>query len=109
MPHGAPCGESNSQMTPRRKMEIAILALVACGVLAIVLWPEPPEPVFNGRKLSQWVVDSMPGQRSALAAQAIDTIGTNGIPYYLKWIRYQPGVLKVRSFQLAEKGRRWLG
>ena len=40
----------------RWKRIFGILTLVACGVLAVVFWPEKPEPVYKGKKLSEWMV-----------------------------------------------------
>src|SRR6185436_14408257 len=41
------------------------------------------------------------------ALNAFEAIGTNGIPFYLDWIVYEPGRLKKCEIRLAEKGRRW--
>jgi hypothetical protein len=34
----------------RRNLILGMLALVLCGVLAVMLWPEKPEPVYKGKK-----------------------------------------------------------
>jgi hypothetical protein len=89
----------------RRKTILGILALVVCGVLAVVFWPEKPEPVYKGKRLSEWVVDFGSNQPNALAeaVEAIETLGTNGIPYYLKWIRCQPSFLKSVQSRLVAR------
>src|SRR4051794_3322329 len=75
-----------------RKMILALLtllALVLCGVLAVVFWPRKPEPVYEGRKLSKCILGAARRGRFAYAdLNAIQVIGTNGIPYYLRWISY---------------------
>src|SRR5689334_14916391 len=94
-----------------RKVIIGLLALVVCGVLAVVLWPEKeiPEPIYNGKKLSEWVLNANFSTWSGEGALALQTIGTNGIPSYLRWIRYEQGFLRRAQFKCAECGRRWFG
>jgi hypothetical protein len=94
----------------RRKFIFGILALVLCGVLAVMFWPEKPEPVYKGRKLSEWVVARINATNSwEDAALALRNIGTNGIPNYLEWIRYKPGLGKRAQSKLAGYGSKWLG
>src|SRR5215212_4893803 len=93
---------------PRRKVILGMLALVPCGILAVLFWPEKPEPVYEGRKLSQWVQGTArKGMFTRPDPNPIEVIGTNGIPYYLQWIRYRPGILKKAELQLAAKSRKW--
>src|SRR3954467_12452352 len=93
----------------RRKLIIGILALVLCVVLAFVFWPEKPEPVYKGRKLSEWVMGVKTFAGSSEARLALQSIGTNGIPYYLEWIRYKPSIARRAQFRLADYAHRWLG
>jgi hypothetical protein len=95
----------------RRKRIIGIFAVVLCGVLAVVFWPEKREPVYKGRKLSEWVntltsSDNAAGQ--AQAKEAIRAIGTNGIPLYLEWISYQSGLWNRFQNQIGAQARKWL-
>ena len=81
----------------------AALALLAFALLRAT--PDP-EPQYKGRPLSYWLVQARPivddtypriqvlqdylaAFRSPVATEAIQAIGTNAIPYYLKWIRYE--------------------
>jgi hypothetical protein len=92
----------------RRNAIIGILTLVLLGILASALWPEPPEPVYKDRKLSEYIKGA--AKRGVFLnsdLHAIEAIGTNGIPFYLQWIRYRPGVLKRAEIQLAVKSRKW--
>jgi hypothetical protein len=106
----APCCESNSQMTPRRKMKIGILAMVVCGVLGVVFWPQKSqrkkaEPVFEGRKLSEWVIDIADDRAShygpGKVAEAITAIGTDGVPFYVEWLAYKRSHLKRAELYMA--------
>ena len=93
----------------RRKVIIGILALLLCGVLAWMFWPEKPEPVYKGRKLSEWLDQSAAqGGFSDGVTEAIQAIGTNGIPFYLHWTSYHPGLLKQVQLKLASQNRNWL-
>jgi hypothetical protein len=93
-------------MPHRRKIIIGLLALAVCGVLAVVFWPEKPEPVYKSRRLSEWVIT---GPKPEMAfREAVEAVGTNGIPFYLEWIRYRPSSLTRTKFRLAEKIRQWL-
>src|SRR4051812_20035075 len=65
----------------RRKAIIGIVVLVVCAVLAVVFWPEKPEPVYKGKKLSEWF-DAMRvrGGFTPEIIEALQAIGTNAIP-----------------------------
>jgi hypothetical protein len=86
-----------------RKVIIAILPLVACGILAAIFWPEKPEPVYKGKKLSEWVVEVATKGSSKEANDAVQSIGTNGISFYLKWIGYRPSWLERSKTEIAYK------
>jgi hypothetical protein len=91
----------------RRNVILGILALVVCGILAVLFWPERPEPVYKGRKLSEWVSFAPRTTRQDETRLAIETIGTNGIPFYLEWMRYEPGHVKRAEYKLMEYTRSW--
>ena len=59
----------------------------------IVLRPEPDEPTFDGRKLSEWLEIYGRSSREAPNTNALNAmikIGTNGLPFLLHWISYEP-------------------
>ncbi len=68
-----------------RLIFLCALVLVAAGMVA--LWPRgPKEPVYQGKKLSQWITEAgaIPtNAETELACAAINAIGTNAIPYLL--------------------------
>src|SRR3954464_4861553 len=101
-----------NKMTRRRKIIIGILALVLCGVLAAVFWPEKPEPVYKGRKLSEWVVDARTNRVAADRGEfneVFQAVGITGLPYYLQWIDYKPSLPKRLQLRFAAKVRQWFG
>jgi len=68
--------------------------LLACGVVGGVtalLWPGEREPEYNGKKLSEWVLALDLGAffRGDSRDEAIQHIGTNGLPFLIKWIGYE--------------------
>jgi hypothetical protein len=74
---------------------MALLALAIVG--ASVVWfllPLDEEPVYRGVKLSEWVV-SLGQARAGLAPteeerEAVLQIGTNALPFLIRWITYPP-------------------
>jgi hypothetical protein len=79
-------------MQVRRRLLLILLGVgVLVGVLVVALRPAP-EPEYEGKKLSEWVVEfstnASPAGKSR-AEQAVRHIGTNALPYLLTWIRYE--------------------
>jgi hypothetical protein len=64
----------------RRCVIVTILNVCLLGVVAMNVWPW--EPVYQGRKLSKWLEHS--GEE---ADNAVRHIGTNALPYLVRWIR----------------------
>jgi hypothetical protein len=103
-------GEPALAMKSRRTIFLTVPLLILCGGLAAVFWPEKPEPVYNGRTLSSWVLD--PGSSSYLsfgAKEAVLSAGPDGIPVYLKWLQYKQSTLKKAEHFLAVRCNRWFG
>jgi hypothetical protein len=81
----------------RRRVILILLACLMAGVVAFIVWPGEREPEYQGKKLSEWLTlysqtfsdESGRKEAHASAAQAVRHIGTNAIPYLLKWIRYE--------------------
>lgn len=67
-------------------------------VLIFVLWffSDEREPVYQGRKLSEWAHEvkfldpDSPPIPSDVPVQAIQTIGTNALPYAIRWLSPDP-------------------
>src|SRR4051794_21128856 len=100
-------------MTRHRKLLFGMFALTLAliGVLAVALWRQKPEPVYQGKRLSEWVqiMSTNGGAFSEEYSKLIEAVGPNGIPFYLEWYLYKPGFLKRTQVNLAWKCHFWLG
>jgi len=76
--------------------------VVTAGVLVAVL-SGPREPEYGGRRLSEWVLRLNPVGSAAAkeAEEAIRHIGTNALPYLLKWIQEKPP-WEIKLWQVTE-------
>jgi len=78
-------------MRLRRLWLILLGVLVLVGLIVVVVRPDR-EPSYGGRNLSQWVAridGTAKSDTTKEAAEAIRHIGTNALPYLLKWIQYE--------------------
>ena len=91
----------------RRIFVVALAAAMFCGLAWVVL-REPPEPVYKGKKLSQWL-EGIPDWTSLHTRydtndeDAIRHIGTNAIPTLLRMLRERDPVWKTRLLTLANR------
>ncbi|MCX6929420.1 MAG: HEAT repeat domain-containing protein [Verrucomicrobia bacterium] len=74
----------------------------AAAALIITLCRDP-QPYYNGRSLQEWIkVYARPDWYSpgaqADAEKAIVQIGTNAIPFLVKWIAYKPHPSRTKQF-----------
>jgi hypothetical protein len=73
-----------------RKWAIGFAAVISITVIVAILWQRSAEPVYEGKKLREWlelnssqVVESWNGE----AESAIRQIGPRAVPWLLKWAR----------------------
>jgi hypothetical protein len=96
----------------RRILLISAALLLAC-LLTVVLWPKEKEPVYKGKKLSDWVLDQgrtymvraedLTNSPRPSPAWAINTLGTNTLPFLLKWIAYDPPPARRATYHLFKR------
>src|SRR5688572_3931157 len=85
-----------SVLLKRRKTLSAILLCVIFVAVGVALSSRNDEPRYKGKALSEWMaVWNRPtypqqGNDLLLMIEAVQAIGTNALPHYLKWIRYEP-------------------
>ncbi len=93
-----------------RRRGLLILAICLAGVAAVIILNRPaPEPVYRGRPLRVWVEALGSIQTSTQfeddPTTAILQIGTNGIPFLLKWVALdtRPSFVKRMASELSSK------
>jgi len=72
---------------------LCVVVVVCTATIVAIAWPEGEEPVYHGKNLSQWmkIYGRPTRQEDKLEAEeAVRQIGTNAIPWLLKWIGKRP-------------------
>src|SRR5436190_11030189 len=94
----------------KRRVYVVLLAagvLVVVGLLVCGVFRER-EPEYGGKRLSEWVEvyvipeRSVPPVRVEEIDDAIRHVGTNALPYLLRWMRYEPPLLRIYA-DLSER------
>jgi len=86
-------------MGKRRKyLLLTVAALVVVGLTLFLATPR--EPSYDGKRLSEWIkIYGENGLSTSVdketAAGAIRQIGTNALPYPVKWIGYENATLEM--------------
>jgi HEAT repeats len=92
-------------MRTRRKWLWLLLSCIVAAVLIFTLFGER-EPQYEGKSLSRWanVVAYGPSRSEMREAEnAVRKIGTNGLPYLLKWIQHQDHPWQTNLARLCRK------
>src|SRR5690349_8255531 len=105
-------------MRNKRRMLLIGLLVLAVGWIAMLLLRSkgPPEPVYAGKELSEWLMQycRYDGRRllspdileeKQRAANAITNMGTNAIPHLLRMLCESDSAFKKTVLALAEKQR----
>ncbi len=91
----------------KRRWVILLPGSVALAVVVALLWPREQEPMYEGRTLSQWLAAYRPGGPLEEAAfHAVRQIGTNALPWLIRWGRdgsFRMPRWKVRLFHVLER------
>src|SRR6266853_5691722 len=93
----------------RKRLHVAALLTLA-AMLAVLAWNHSAEPTYQAKPLSYWMLlnarHSVPGQPNP--AVAIAAIGSNAVPYLLKWAGQRPfnWQLGVRTYRNANPSLR---
>ena len=88
--------------------------IVAAALLGVGLFLalRPREPVYEGRRLSEWLGDfslrqkqdtEEPVERAKRAAEAVRQMGTNCLPVLLKMLQARDSVVKAKLVEWAER------
>jgi len=90
---------------PKRRTWLILLACTIVAGAALVMINRDNEPYYKDHSLSDWLValaDDGPDRNPEQATEAIRQIGTNAIPYLVKYMRYTPSPLRLKTVATAE-------
>ncbi len=77
-----------------RMRYILLVALATAAIVALTArLTRPTEPAYEGKRLSAWVLDYQhvsPTGDAQPTDRAVRQIGTNAIPFLLRWLQYEP-------------------
>src|SRR5687767_7712878 len=95
-------------MAMRKRTALIFATLLLIVAAAIIGWfsADDDEPRYKGRSLSYWLEAYGTGEDQLQAAEAIETIGTNGFPLLFEWMckrEPQPPALLVRTAALLPR------
>jgi hypothetical protein len=89
---------------------LAVLLVAVAGDMAWLILREPPEPVYQGKRLSDWLVEldkEMPPSNyvsvDSRAAVAIQEMGTNTLPFLRRLLKARDTRLKTTLVEFARK------
>src|SRR5580765_3923617 len=85
----------------RRLWIVGLVALVVVVLVAAAVWPGPREPEYQGKKLSEWLEGQLEYPRGC--AEAVQAIGTNGVPFLLRSLEYRYSPWKLGVFRFYQK------
>ncbi len=110
-------GHRVAAMRKRRVLLGALFLAVAVVVGVLLALVGSMEPSYGGKRLSEWVEDiglayqaGQAGVRPhdggvATALDAVQHIGTNAIPFLLKWIPYEMPQWRIKLIKRFERRR----
>jgi hypothetical protein len=96
-----------------RWRRLLILLAVCAVVIAVLIALIPHEPKYEGRALSEWIKDSAPRRspdpEQTRAIEAVRHIGTNGLPWLVKWIgAKEPPDWQIKLITANSRLPRWV-
>src|SRR4051812_25450889 len=84
---------------PKQRVFLILLGIVIAGVI-VVLARRDREPEYGGKRLSEYLSGlSGNAAEKKRADEAIGQIGTNAIPYLLKWMQYETPAWKTQLYR----------
>src|SRR2546425_9708416 len=77
------------------------VGMVAVGVAVVFIPSREREPEYEGKRLSEWVDRYATGSFNPGESDgAVRHIGTNAVPFLLKWIQYETPGWKAAVYKL---------
>jgi hypothetical protein len=113
-------------LTRRRRVIIDFAAGLLLAIAVFAFWPAESEPRYNGMKLSEWLarykapptliswgrqngqmiiheIRLTPGPSKEEAAEAIRQIGTNALPWLVRWVAYEKPAWKNCLLEISTR------
>ena len=87
----------------------AVVGLALVGGIVALVCPREREPVYQGKTLSEWLSDPrLGGQSFSMSVwnevgDAVRGMGTNSIPFLLRWVSHDRPVWRQRLYGVAAK------
>src|SRR6266536_4295309 len=72
----------------RRRVMLIVAGVLVAVVVAILVWPGEREPVYQGKRLSEWLELYLNTGKSREPSVAVRHIGTNAVPWLLEWLEH---------------------
>jgi hypothetical protein len=86
-----------------KRRRFLIILLVSLPIFALsIFWVPDLEPQYNGLSLGSWVLLCKDRMNPA-PQDAIRHIGTNALPFLVRWVAYEPPAWKTRLSKATKK------
>ncbi len=89
----------------RKRIVVLVGVIVAAAVCVVVLWPREREPVYQGKKLSEWLEVYREclasGRESNDAQRALQQIGSKAVPFLLTRVGYERAWLESKLLNVC--------
>src|SRR5262245_12996976 len=83
----------DSPTVKRRRVILLVIGALLIAIAVVILWPREKEPEYQGKTLTEWldiyeggVIGYIKDPERQEAADALRNIGTNALPWLIKWI-----------------------
>jgi hypothetical protein len=99
-------------MFSNKRLKLILSGCVVSTILVFLAWPREREPEYNGVSLSAWLNGFEKLNRETPAAKfedicksasAVRHIGTNALPFFIRWIQYDEPVWRRSIYGVAWK------
>jgi hypothetical protein len=96
----------------RKRLIIIIFSFFAVTILGVLLWPREREPEYDGVPLSEWLerfdrektsINTNGIWGASAAYDAIQQMGTNTLPFLVRWIQYDKPGWRQRLYDASWK------
>src|SRR5438067_1406372 len=97
--------EAETKPCRRKRLMIVIAAaVIVVAIVAVAFWPQPKEPEYQGKKLSDWL--EWYYRHPAETAEAVRAIGPEkAVPLLVRWIPYRSSRWRQRVSEFLWRHR----